>query len=218
MPARSISAGKKRAETYRLKRLASLESEIRQQGFQQVAGVDEAGRGPLAGPVVAAACVLPELYVLRGINDSKKLTDQKRYQLYQDLMSEKGILMGVGVVEATEIDQLNIHNATLEAMRRAVERLPETPDFLLVDGKFVPPGDLPGESVAEGDRKSQAIAAASILAKVTRDHIMTGYDALFPGYGFADHKGYGTKQHLSAIQHYGPCPIHRMTFKGVLHD
>jgi ribonuclease HII len=218
VPALSTSSGKKRVETYRLKRLTTLEFEIQQQGFQRVAAVDEAGRGPLAGPVVAAACVLPESFILRGINDSKKLTSRKRYRFYQDLMLEEGVLMGVGVVEAIEIDQLNIHNATLEAMRRAVERLPEKPDFLLVDGKFVPPVDLPGEGVVHGDRRSQAIAAASILAKVTRDHIMIGYDTLYPGYGFVNHKGYGTKYHLSAILQYGPCPIHRMTFKGVLHD
>ncbi len=209
---------KKRAETYRLKRLLSIESQVREQGYDQIAGVDEAGRGPLAGPVVAAACILPAGYTLRGINDSKKLTDQKRYSLYQELILHPDIQLGIGIVEAGEIDRLNIHLATLEAMRRAVDRLPKQPDFLLIDGKYIPETPFPSDSVVDGDRKSQAIAAASILAKVTRDHIMIGYDELYPAYGFKVHKGYGTQKHLEALDKEGPSPIHRRTFKGVKHD
>lgn len=218
MPEKSTAAGKKRAETFRLRRLVNLESQIYKQGFENIAGIDEAGRGPLAGPVVAAACILPKSFVLRGINDSKKLTDSTRYKFYQYLLTESNLSFGVGVVEATEIDQCNIHNATLEAMRRAVDNLSKSADFLLVDGKFFPENGLPGKSVVEGDRKSQTIAAASIIAKVSRDHIMKGYDVLYPQYGFSDHKGYGTKKHLSALEKYGPSPIHRMTFKGVVND
>lgn len=214
----SSAARKKRAETYRLKRLLSIESQIREQGYEQIAGVDEAGRGPLAGPVVAAACILPDGYKLRGINDSKKLTDQKRYSLYQELILHPNVILGIGIVEAGEIDRLNIHYASLEAMRRAVDRLAKRPDFLLVDGKHIPEISILADCVVDGDLKSQAIAAASILAKVTRDHIMIGYDELYPDYGFKVHKGYGTKQHHEALEKIGPSPIHRRTFKGVVHD
>ncbi len=205
-------AGKKRAETLRLERLCEIEKQVRRQGFEIIAGVDEAGRGPFAGPVVAAACILPLGYVLRGIDDSKKLTEQARYYLYQQILQSPELDQGVGIVEAFEIDRLNIHQATLEAMRRAVVRLRKKPDFLLVDGSFTPDTEIPSCSVVSGDQKVQAIAVASILAKVTRDHIMIGYDSLYPEYGFKSHKGYGTKKHLEAIEKYGPTPIHRMTF------
>lgn len=211
-------AGKKRAETLRLKRLSSIESAIHSTGFEKIAGVDEAGRGPLAGPVVAAACILPKGYVLRGINDSKKLTKELRYQLYRELILDQKISVGIGIVEPFEIDKLNIHFASLEAMVRAVLRLPLQPDFVLVDGKHLPESGIPSEALVDGDRKSQAIAAASILAKVTRDHIMMGYDVLYPEYGFGKHMGYGTQIHQEALKTYGPSPIHRMTFKGVKRD
>jgi len=212
------AAGKKRAETFRLKRLLSIESQIRELGYEQVAGVDEAGRGPLAGPVVASACILPSGYKLRGINDSKKLTDQKRYSLYQELILHPDVILGIGIVEAKEIDRLNIHYASLEAMRRAIDRLSKRPDFLLIDGKHIPETSILAECIVDGDLKSQAIAAASILAKVTRDHIMIGYDDLYPDYGFKEHKGYGTQKHHEALEKMGPSPIHRRTFKGVMHD
>lgn len=203
----------KRAETYRLKRLLNIESQVRQQGFERIAGVDEAGRGPLAGPLVAAACILPEGYILRGIDDSKKLTHEERYGHYQELMVHPEIAIGIGVVEAYEIDKLNIHQATLEAFIRAIHKLENTPDFLLIDGCHGPSIDIPFECVVDGDQKAQAIAAASIIAKVTRDHIMIGYDALFPEYGFKEHKGYGTKKHRLAMDTNGLTPIHRKSFK-----
>lgn len=205
-------AGKKRAETFRLKRLLNIEKDVREEGFNLIAGIDEAGRGPFAGPVIAAACILPSDYTLRRIDDSKKLTGQLRYKLYQEIILHPNIVSGIGVVEAAEIDRLNIHQATLEAMLRAIARLSKNPDFLLVDGSHLPNSEIPSASVVDGDQKVQAIAVASILAKVTRDHIMIGYDNLYPEYGFKSHKGYGTKQHLEAIEKYGPTPIHRMSF------
>lgn len=203
---------KKRAETWRLRKLCAVEAELRQQGFSLIAGVDEAGRGPLAGPVVAAACLLPEGYVLRGIDDSKKLQAHDRYVLYQELVRHPDVRFGIGVVEAMEIDEHNIHQATLLAMKRAIDHLGLTPEFLLVDGKYVPGVEIPAKSIVDGDQKVQSIAGASVLAKVTRDHIMIGYDELYPEYGFKDHKGYGTKKHLDAIALHGYCPIHRMSF------
>ncbi len=212
------SGVKKRKETIRLKRLCTTEHEVREKGFEIIAGVDEVGRGPLAGPVVAAACILPEGYILRGINDSKKLTEEQRFSLYQELISQPGLEYGIGVVEAAEIDELNIHRASQEAMVRAVKRLRKTPQFLLVDGPHTPPIDIPSAGIVDGDAKVQAIAAASVIAKVTRDNIMIGYHGLYPGYGFKDHKGYGTAKHLKALSELGPSPIHRMTFRGGKND
>lgn len=204
--------GKKRAETLRVKRLSSIEQQVHEKGFLLIAGIDEVGRGPLAGPLVAAACILSEGILLRGINDSKKLTHDQRYRLYQDLILHPKIIFGIGIVEAREIDRLNIHHATLEAMLRAIRRLGQTPDFLLVDGKHIPKCEIPAESIIGGDSKVQAIAAASIIAKVTRDHIMIGYHELYPQYCFNEHKGYGTKKHLDALHKFGTCPIHRLSF------
>jgi len=167
----------------------------------------------LAGPVVAAACILPEGYKLAGINDSKKLASPEREKLYQELIQHPEIYYAVGLVEATEIDEVNILQATLKAMAQAIERLKVRPDFVLVDGPQVPPGDFLKEGLVDGDALSQAIAAASVIAKVTRDKIMVGYDALYPEYGFKEHKGYGTSQHLEAIRQHGLSPIHRHTFR-----
>ena len=186
---------------------------MRQSGFNAIAGVDEAGRGPLAGPVVAAACILPEGFRLRGIDDSKKLTKELREEFYEELVLCSKVRYGVGVVEAIDIDHLNIHGATLRAMAEALKKLDPTPDFILVDGRHLPETELPGEALVNGDQLIQCIAAASILAKMTRDLIMEGYDLLYPQYGFKDHKGYGTKQHLEAIVRHGLCPIHRKSFK-----
>lgn len=203
-----------RAETWRLKKLLSLEERLRQErGYEKIAGIDEAGRGPLAGPVVAAACILPRTDLLRGIDDSKKLDGQERYKLYERLIAEPNIAYGVGVVEPCEIDRINIHHATLKAMSIALARLPVRPDYILVDGKYLPAQqEIAGEAVVDGDRLVYCIAAASIIAKVTRDHIMMGYHELFPSYRFDTHKGYGTKTHLRAIELYGLCPIHRKSF------
>ncbi len=205
-------ASKKRTETYRLKRLCTIEDKLKEQGFSVIAGVDEAGRGPLAGPVVAAACILPSGYKLRGIDDSKKLTFDQRYSLYQQLILHPDICYGVGVVEAADIDEINILQATFRAMLIAVSRLSQRPDHLIIDGKLVPKSEIPCLGVTDGDRLCQSVAAASIIAKVTRDHIMAGYHDLFPQYGFKDHKGYGTAEHLHNIQLHGPSPIHRKSF------
>lgn len=207
---------KKRRETLRLKRLAAIEEQVRALGYQRIAGVDEAGRGPLAGPVVASACILPQDFFLRGINDSKKLSYEHRLKFFEELMRHPDIQYGIGVVEAVEIDQINILQASLKAMAIAVGRLPQAPDFLLVDGNKLPDcGSIPAEPVIDGDRLSQAIAAASIIAKVTRDQIMLGYHALYPQYHFDEHKGYGTSVHLEALRTHGPTPIHRKSFGSV---
>lgn len=202
----------KRKEVFRLKRLCSLEEEIHQQGFDLIAGMDEVGRGPLAGPLVAAACILPTGYRLEGINDSKKLDPNQLYHFYKVLVHHKGVAFGIGVVEPYEIDQMNIHHATLQGMARALVNLRIKPAFLLVDGKYVPPCEVPCEAIVKGDGQVQVIAAASILAKVTRDHMMFGYHTLYPEYGFDKHKGYGTKKHWEAIRLYGLTPIHRRSF------
>lgn len=206
-------AAKKGAETKRIKRLHAIEDNIRiEKGFCNIAGIDEAGRGPLAGPIVAAACILPQSHLLHGINDSKKLDSDARYKLYQELIMHPDIYYAVGVVEPYEIDQLNIHQANFKAMLLALSRLSLKPDYILVDGRHCPPTDIPSEAIVDGDTLSYCIAAASIIAKVTRDQIMQGYDELYPQYGFKDHKGYGTAEHLQAIQLHGPCPIHRKSF------
>lgn len=203
---------KTRRETWRLKKLVAIEKQIHALGYKRIAGLDEVGRGPLAGPVVAAACILPDNFVLRGINDSKKLGFDQRLSFYEELLRHPEIQYGVGIVEAIEIDQLNILQASLHAMALAVSRLPSPPDFLLVDGNRLPPCEIPGEAVIDGDLHTQAIAAASIIAKVTRDQIMIGYHALYPQYGFDEHKGYGTSKHLEALRVHGPSPIHRKSF------
>jgi len=195
--------------------LVHFDDAMRQMGHQVIAGVDEAGRGPLAGPVVAAACILPEGRYVAGVNDSKQLTPQQRRELYARLTEDSEIVFGVGVVEAVIIDQINILQATLRAMIAAVALLRVKPDVLLIDGNHVPKTDIPMKAIVEGDSKSQSIAAASIIAKETRDKMMCDFDKMWPEYGFAQHKGYGTKMHLEALQKYGPCPIHRRSFDPV---
>ncbi len=184
-----------------------------------LAGVDEAGRGPLAGPVVAAAVVLPEAWAREGIpeplkrlNDSKQLSESVREELYEAIQVSDAIVSAVSVVEASVIDEINILQATHRAMNEALAGLEPPAEHALVDGRPVPSLILPQTAVVKGDVKSFSIAAASILAKVTRDRIMVQYDEKFPGYGFAGHKGYGTKAHLLAIEELGACPIHRMSF------
>ncbi|TNF47480.1 MAG: ribonuclease HII [Deltaproteobacteria bacterium] len=191
-----------------------FESMARRQGYQAIAGIDEAGRGPLAGPVVAAAVILPEYFELPGLNDSKQLTEKKRNELYP-LIHEQAISVGIGVSRADEVDQINILQATLKGMNRAVARLSVSPDFLLVDGITPVPTLIEQKTLKKGDSRSLSIAAASVVAKVVRDRIMVVYDRLFPEYGFAGHKGYGSQKHREAVAKYGPCVCHRRSFAGV---
>lgn len=182
------------------------------EGFARVCGIDEAGRGPLAGPVVAAAVILPRGYELPGLNDSKKLTARRREALYEALMADERVQKCVAEATVEEIDRLNILRATHLAMARAAQGLVPPPDFCLIDGLPVPGFPLPSRALVKGDARSLSISAASILAKVTRDHYMTELDAQFPQYGFAKHAGYGTAAHLRAIEEYGITPHHRRSF------
>ena len=191
--------------------LWAIENQCFEGGFELVCGVDEAGRGPLAGPVCAAAVILPPNLEIPGLNDSKKLTDKKRRELY-DVIIEHAVAYGVACVDEKEIDEINILQATFRAMERAVEKLSVRPDIVLVDGNRAPFMPVPVKTVVKGDSLSASIAAASVLAKVTRDRLMEEQDALYPAYGFAVHKGYGTKRHYEALAEHGPCAIHRMTF------
>jgi ribonuclease HII len=191
-----------------------FEALARRQGYRAVAGIDEAGRGPLAGPVVAAAVILPEHFDLPGLNDSKQISEKKRNQLYP-LIYEQAVAVGIGVGRADEVDEINILQATLKGMSRAVGRLSLLPDYLLVDGITPIPMGIEQKTLKKGDSRSLSIAAASVIAKVVRDRIMVAYDRLFPEYGFAGHKGYGSQKHRDAIAKYGPCVCHRRTFAGV---
>ena len=193
------------------------EQAARLEGYALVCGIDEAGRGPLAGPVCAAAVILPESCRLPGLDDSKKLTEKKREALFPVIL-EQATAYSVAFATVEEIDALNILNATFLAMCRAVKGLQVPADFALVDGNQIPRGlCLPARSIVGGDGKSLSIAAASIIAKVTRDRLMREYDRLYPQYGFAGHKGYGSAEHIRAIREHGPCPIHRRTFlKGLM--
>jgi len=186
-----------------------------QQGYQSVVGIDEAGRGPLAGPVVAAACCIGPGVRIEGIEDSKKLTEAKRERIFRDLTDHPDVSIGIGVVEAEVIDRINILQATIMAMLKSIEDLPIDPDYLLVDGMTLPI-PIPCEKVVKGDSLSLCIGAASIMAKVTRDAIMREYDRKFPGYGFGRHKGYGTEKHMEALKELGPCKgVHRESFEPV---
>ena len=181
-------------------------------GFNTICGVDEAGRGPLAGPVCAAAVILPTDAVIEGLDDSKKLSEKKRERLYEEI-TEKAIAYCVAYGTLEEIETLNILEATFLAMNRAVDGLKIKPDFALIDGNRVPKGiKIPCATVVKGDSKSMSVAAASVLAKVTRDRLMLTYDGKYPQYNFKKHKGYGTKEHTLLIQQYGPSPIHRLSF------
>lgn len=200
-------------EKRRLLELVKFEQVARSKGFKCVAGIDEAGRGPLAGPVIAAACVIPEGVFYEGIDDSKQLSEKKRKALFLKLIEDPSISYSVAEVSHLEIDHLNIYQATLKAMKMAVDKLPILPDFLLVDGMPLNHRQIPSEKIIHGDSLSQSIAAASIIAKETRDQLMSEFDQMWPQYGFSEHKGYGTKKHLEAIYKYGPCPIHRLSFK-----
>ncbi len=190
----------------------SYENEKREQGYKFVCGIDEAGRGPLAGPVCAAAVILPPDLDFEGVNDSKKLSEKKREMLYDEI-TEKAVSWSVAFASVNEIEKYNILGATYLAMERAVESLKIPADFALIDGNRTPTGlKIPSLTVVKGDSKSLSIAAASIIAKVTRDHLLAEYDAIYPQYKFLQHKGYGTKVHIEAIKEFGPCDIHRPSF------
>ena len=180
-------------------------------GYQCICGIDEAGRGPLAGPVCAAAVILPRDTLIDGVNDSKKLSEKKREALF-DVIKTTAVSYSIAYSSVEEIESINILNATMLAMKRAVEGLDVKPDYVLVDGNRMPDLETDGEFIIKGDASSASIAAASILAKVSRDRLMYDYSKLYPQYHFEKHKGYGTKLHVDALKEYGPCPVHRMSF------
>jgi len=194
--------------------LWAFEKSLKQKGYIRIAGVDEAGRGPLAGPVVSAAVILPWDFSAPGLNDSKKLTHRQRESLFEQIYA-KADAVGIGIVDAVEIDRINILQAARLSMVMAVANLSPQPDFLLIDGKFGINADLPQEAVIKGDSRSVSVAAASIVAKVSRDHLMLCYHDELPQFGFDRHKGYPTKAHKAAVAQYGPSWIHRRTFRGV---
>jgi ribonuclease HII len=196
-------------EIERLQEMLFYENKYRSYGY--ICGIDEAGRGPLAGPVVAGAVILPEDMSIMYINDSKKLSAKKRDELFDEI-NEKALAVGIGIVKNDRIDEINILQATYEAMRSAISSLKIKPDILLNDAVTIPRVDTPQIPIIKGDAKSQSIAAASIIAKVTRDRLMEAYAEIYPEYGFEAHKGYGSAAHIEAIKKYGPCPIHRRTF------
>lgn len=199
-------------ETLRLKQMSVFEENAYEEGYLFIAGIDEAGRGPLAGPVVAAACILPRGILIAHLDDSKKLTEKLRKNLYERLTTDPSIVYAMGIVEAEEIDRLNIYQATIEAMGQAVVKLGVKPDCLLVDGMELKERCVPCKKIIKGDQLSQSIAAASVIAKETRDRLMHSHHLAWPHYGFDKHKGYGTPQHVKALEKHGPCPLHRRTF------
>ena len=202
-------AAKLEAEKQRIE--AMREYEEMYDTFSYICGIDEAGRGPLAGPVVAGAVILPKGKRILYVNDSKKLSEKKREELF-DVISREAVSVGIGIVSAQRIDEINILQATYEAMRQAIQKLSVQPDILLNDAVTIPGVEIAQVPIIKGDAKSLTIGAASIMAKVTRDRMMAEYDKEYPQYGFAKHKGYGTKQHTQALLEYGACPIHRKTF------
>lgn len=192
---------------------AISEYERKYSDYAYICGIDEVGRGPLAGPVVAGAVILPKDCDILYINDSKQLSEKKREELY-DIIMEKAVAAAVGYASVERIDEINILQATFEAMREAISKLPVSPDILLNDAVTIPQITIPQVPIIKGDAKSISIGAASIIAKVTRDQLMVEYDSVFPEYGFASNKGYGSAAHIEAIKKIGPCPIHRRTFIG----
>ena len=193
-----------------------IENEIYEEGFQLLCGVDEAGRGPLAGPVCAAACILPRGEEIPGLNDSKKLSEKKREELY-DVITEKAVTFGIAFASVEEIEAMNILNATYLAMNRAIEMLEPVPELALIDGNRNQAIRIPSRCIVKGDARCADIAAASVLAKVTRDRYMLDLAEQYPQYAFEKHKGYGTALHYSALREYGPSPAHRMSFLKKLH-
>ena len=194
--------------------LYKYEEELYDNDYKLICGVDEAGRGPLAGPVVVAACILPPFLRIKGINDSKKLTEKKREELYKIIIKE-ALAYKIVFVSEEDVDTLNIYQATKKGMLEAISSLDTKPDYCLIDAMSLSELDMPHQSIIHGDARCASIAAASILAKVTRDHYMEKMDIKYPNYGFKKHKGYGTKLHLEALEKYGPCSIHRKTYSPV---
>ena len=209
MAARVLKGERLEKELARLEAMARYEKEY--EGYGGICGIDEAGRGPLAGPVAAGAVILPKDCRILYLNDSKKLSEKRREELFEEI-KEKAVACSVAIATPARIAEINILQATYEAMREAVAGLAVKPDVLLNDAVTIPGLDILQVPIIKGDAKSLSIAAASILAKVTRDRMMAGYEEMFPGYGFAKHKGYGTAAHIAAIRELGPCPIHRRTF------
>ncbi|MEY8462960.1 ribonuclease HII [Streptococcus merionis] len=212
-----------RAEDARLDKMLRYEKELYLQGIDLIAGIDEVGRGPLAGPVVAAAVILPKNLKIKGLNDSKKIPKRKHQEIYEMVMAQ-ALAVGIGIKDQTVIDEVNIYEATKLAMEQALSKLSVKPEALLIDAMTLERVALPQTAIVKGDANSLSIAAASIVAKVTRDQIMADYDSQYPGYGFAQNAGYGTKAHLEGLSLQGVSPIHRKTFEpiksmtGVTHD
>ena len=202
----------KEKELERLNKLKQTDEMYYQKGFKYICGIDEAGRGPLAGPVVVTSVIMPQDSMIEGINDSKKISEKKREMLY-DLILEEAISYGIGIIDQNRIDEINILNATKEGLTNSLKELKIKPDIILVDAlERIDTLGIPYDSIIKGDAKSYSIAAASIIAKVTRDRIMKQWDEIYPEYGFEKHKGYGTAAHISVIKEKGLCPIHRKTF------
>ena len=202
----------KEKEIERLTMLKEIEKDLHTKGFKNICGIDEAGRGPLAGPVVIAGVIMPEDSMIEGINDSKKVSEKKREKLY-DLIIEEAISYSVAIIGQDVIDEINILNATKSGVTKVIDELEIKPDLIIVDAlEKINTRQIPYESIIKGDAKCYSIAAASILAKVTRDRIMREWDKIYPQYGFITHKGYGTAKHMEAIREYGLCPIHRRSF------
>lgn len=202
----------KEKELQRLTELKQIEENLHSQGIEYICGIDEAGRGPLAGPVVVAAAIMPKDSMIEGVNDSKKVSEKKREALYEKI-TEEAIAWGVGIIDQKEIDRINILNATKEGLTEAVKSLNVKPDRIIVDAlNGIDTLGIPYTSIIKGDAKCYSIAAASIIAKVTRDRIMREWSEIYPQYGFEKHKGYGTKAHIEAIKEHGLCPLHRLSF------
>ena len=202
----------KENEELRLKELKRQEDELRNRGFNMICGIDEAGRGPLAGPVVVASVIMPADSMIEGVNDSKKISEKKREKLYDQIL-EEAISYGVGIIGQDEIDEINILNATKKGLTMSLKELTVKPDLIIVDAlTHIDTMGIPYESIIKGDAKCYSISVASIIAKVTRDRIMREWDKVYPEYGFEKHKGYGTSAHIEAIKKYGLCPIHRKSF------
>lgn len=202
----------KEKEYNRLTKLKEIEKTVYEEGYNLICGIDEAGRGPLAGPVVVASVVMPKDSMIEGVNDSKKVSEKKREKLY-DLITAEAISYGVGIISQEEIDEINILNATKKGLTNSIKELKTKPDIILVDAlREIDTLNIPYRSVIKGDAKIYSIACASIIAKVTRDRIIREWDKVYPQYGFASHKGYGTAKHIAAIKEYGLCPLHRKSF------